>query len=48
MEKNVNLKDDDGSYYCSLCWEDWDGKNVLAPSFIEKWGYEYEKVEIDY
>ena len=48
MEKNVDLKDSDDYYYCSLCWEDCDGENVLAPSFIEKWGYEYEMVDLDY
>tara|TARA_R110002074_G_scaffold172331_1_gene334887 strand:- start:2427 stop:2804 length:378 start_codon:yes stop_codon:yes gene_type:complete len=48
MEKIDNLKDDNGIYYCSLCWEGCSGKNINAPAFIEKWGYEYEKVSFDY
>ena len=50
MEKIEKFRDDDddGMYYCSQCWNRWNGDNVNQPDFTDNWGYEYEKVEFDY
>jgi len=37
---------DNNIYYCSTCWYD-EPLNSNMDSFIDKWGYDYEKVELD-
>lgn len=50
IEKCADFMDNQDMYYCSTCWDEcpdyYSTSNTNIDSFIEKWGYEYEKVEL--
>ena len=51
MEKDSKLRDENGYYYCSECWNEWvesDEESIRVPAFTENWIDEYEKPEYDY